>query len=198
VTRVPHDPEVTATTRQGETSTPVSGSRHLAKGAVDGRTLGQAAHQVIGEMVRAGVFRPSPLELRAHVARHPLVSHPQLVYRQAGKQRVLTATAVYFRYFAPELEWSLEGLELTHGSSRFDLVWRTGSGFLIDEIKSTRIQDRFDRDKVEEQVARARANGLDLYGEGFVGVRLCMLSAPTRSYILSAAGVRTNLDWDHR
>jgi len=170
-------------------------SRHLVPGAIDGRTMGREVHRLIADLVSAGIRQPTPRQLRAHVAGHPLVSDPRIIYRQAAKQRLLVATALYFRFFAPPAPWRLLGTEVTMGNSRLDLVWGHGQEVIADEIKSGRIVDRFERDQLELQIDRALANANDRYGDAFTGLRVLMLAAPTKSFVLRSDGNREPFAW---
>jgi hypothetical protein len=170
-------------------------SRHLLPGAIDGRTMGRHVHRLIAGLVSAGVRQPSPRQLRAHVAGHPLLSDTRIIYRQAAKQRLLVATALYFRFFALPTTWSLLGTEVTVGNSRLDLVWRNGEELIADEIKSGRIVDRFERDRLELQIERALANANEHYGHAFSGLRVLILAAPTKSFLLRSDGTRESFAW---
>jgi hypothetical protein len=170
-------------------------SRHLIPGAIDGRTMGREVHRLIADLVSAGIRRPTPRQLRAHVAGHPLVSDARIVYRQAAKQRLLVATALYFRFFVPPTAWRLLGTEVTLGNSRLDLVWRNGEEVIADEIKSGRVVDRFERDQLEQQIDRALANAIDRYGDAFAGLRVLFLTAPTKSFVLRGDGNREQFVW---
>lgn len=170
-------------------------SRHLVPGAIDGRTMGREVHRLIADLVSVGVREPTPRQLRAQVAGHPLVSDPRITYRQAAKQRLLVATALYFRFFVPLAPWCLLGSEVTVGSSRLDLVWRNGEEVIADEIKSGRIVDRFEHDQLERQIDRALANANDRYGDAFTGLRVLLLAAPSKSFVLRSDGKREPFVW---
>jgi hypothetical protein len=174
----------------------LTGSPHTLPGAIDGRAAGSAVHHVIGALLGDGIRHPSPLELRRYVAADPSVNRSAVVYRQAAKQRLLTAAAVYFRLFAPAGTWELLGVEAAYGRNRADLVWRTsGGGVVIDEIKSGVALDRFENERLEQQVARLLTGGAATHGEPFGGVRVVLLATPARSYLARPDGCREPAEW---
>jgi hypothetical protein len=157
--------------------------------------MGREVHRLIADLVAAGVRQPTPRQLRAHIAGHPLVSDSRVVYRQAAKQRLLVATALYFRFFEPPAAWRLLGSEVAMGSSRLDLVWGDGEDVIADEIKSGKIVARFEHEHLEQQIEHALANANERYGDAFTGLRVLLLASPTTSFLLRSDGSREPFAW---
>jgi hypothetical protein len=121
---------------------------------LDGRELGTVAHVAIGELLAAGVRRPTADEIMKLVGRHRLLQTVTL-YRQAAKQKLVGAVAVYFRFFALDEEWRFVGAEVPVRGGRFDLVFEgTDDRVLVDELKTGRIQTVEERRAAEEQLRR--------------------------------------------
>jgi len=166
----------------------------VAPGHVDRRRVGVLAHGLIAEMLADGERAPSATRISASAARLPgLVEVGS--YRMAVQQRVVTAAAVYFRLFMPTVEWTLEGAELRGPSARFDLVWRSAGGVIVDEIKSGRSATRRELSAVREQAARETHAGTAVFGPRFLGVRVVCLGAPRTSFFSDRDGQCTPLVW---
>lgn len=104
---------VTRTKTENPTKNAGSGARGRdTNGVVDGRTAGVAVHRLIAELATSGALALSPVELRRQVATHPSVTSTALPYRQAAKQRLLTAAAIYLRLFPLGAGWRCLGTEL--------------------------------------------------------------------------------------
>ncbi len=155
---------------------------------LDGRKMGQAAHQVIAEVLEAGRRKADFKELQAVVSRHPS-SAGAIVYRQSARQRLVSAAQAYFKFCLPPDSWTFVGAEVSGPSCRFDLVWLDPEGsYWADELKTGRTADRTGRVALAEQVERERVGGLAMYGEGFGGIRVCIVVAPKKSHCILADG----------
>jgi hypothetical protein len=114
-----------------------------------------------------------------------------VVYKQAAKARMLSTAAIYFRFLVPDLGWRLEGTEVDVPGGRLDLLFRRPDGALLaDELKTGALALPLERLEAEEQVARQLTGGLERFGTSLTGVRLVVLGAPRRSYLLSSDGGR--------
>lgn len=160
---------------------------------LDGRSVGAAAHQVIGELLAAGLREPTFEELLAAVGRSQLVREGVASFRQAARQRLITATGVYVRLFVPGREWEFVGREVEVSEARFDLVFRDSDGRVrADEIKAGRLCAE-DTRKLEDQLGRQLDGGRARWEESFVGVRALLLWAPVRSFLARPDGEREQL-----
>jgi hypothetical protein len=178
----------------GRAGTPV-GNGDRRRQPLDGRELGTVAHVAIGELLAAGVRRPTADEIMKLVGRHRLL-RTVTQYRQAAKQKLVGAVAVYFRLFALAEEWRFVGAELPVRGSRFDLVFEgTDDRVLVDELKTGRIQTVEERRAAEEQLRRHIGAGVEEYGGRFAGVRQLWLGAPARSVWAKPDGSSEALTW---
>lgn len=151
------------------------------------------AHRMVGELVADGHRQLTPSFLIGFVGSHPLLKNGNaVVYRQATRQRLCSAVAVYFRYFAPPADWQHHATELTTADGcRFDLTWLLPDGrYVIDEIKAGRPASAAERHGDQQQLDRYLAAGALMWGEHFGGVRLLMLGAPRDSAWVAAGGQR--------
>lgn len=148
-------------------------------GFLNGRQMGALAHVLIADMLRRGLKNPTAREIVTAVGAHPL-SVEATVYRQAARQRLASAAAIYFRYFV-RTDWEFIGSEVAGDRCRYDLVWQDADGIVfVDELKSGRGDAREHVDAAKEQIARELANG-STHWERFGGVRLLWLGAPGKS-----------------
>jgi len=166
----------------------------VAAGHVDKKRVGALAHALIAGLLADGERAPSPALISAWAARLPGLAEVGS-YRLAVRQRVLTSAAVYFRLFMPTGEWAFEGAELRGPSARFDLVWRSADGVIVDELKTGRAATRRDIAAMREQVARESLAGAAVFGEDFLGVRVVSLGAPRTSFFADRAGQSSPLEW---
>jgi hypothetical protein len=171
-----------------------AGDRESADG-VDRRTLGVAVHQVLASLFEGGELTASPIELRHLIGSHPALAAASAVLRQAAKQRLLTASSVYLRLFAPAADWLFVGAEMPLGRRRADLVWRTPSGFVIDELKAGATGARYERGDLDDQIDGLLAGAHEAFGDEVRAVRAIVLAAPMRSYELLSNGSRRSFTW---
>jgi hypothetical protein len=146
-------------------------------------------------LARAGVRRPTAEEIMKLVGRHRLLQ-TVIQYRQAAKQKLVGAVAVYFRLFALDEEWHFVGAEVPVRGSRVDLVFEgKDDRVLVDELKTGRIQTVEEKRAAEEQLRRHVAAGAAEYGARFAGVRQLWLGAPARSMWAKPDGSSETLTW---
>jgi len=169
----------------------------VAAGHVDRKRVGALTHELIAELLEDGLRSPSPERISATAARLPGLADVGS-YRMAVRQRILTSAALYFRLFMPPAEWVFEGAELRASRARFDLVWRSPAGVIVDELKTGRSATRREIAAVREQAARETAAGTMVFGEQFLGVRVVSLGAPRTSFFCDRDGRSTLLDWSSR
>lgn len=159
----------------------------FGSGPLSGSAIGQAAHQVIARLLREGVREPSPEVLFRAVASHPVCQNAP-VYRQAARQRLTAAVAVYFRFLLPDAGWGLVGDEVQLEGARLDLLWEHRSGRVrADELKAGRAVQAVEAQSLAAQLARQLEAGAAAYGERFVGVRVLVLAAPSHSFEVTSA-----------
>lgn len=162
---------------------------------LDGRQIGQAAHLVLGELLEAGQLAPSQEDLFAAVAASELVTKRVATYRQVAKQRLLTAISLYYRHFLPDGRWRFFARELAVEGGRLDLVWRSaGRRILADELKTGWPRDPEERGNLESQLERQLAGAGKRFGSSFAGIRILLLGAPARSFLLRPDGERIDLE----
>jgi len=149
---------------------------------------GTAVHRIIGDLLLAGERSPSFQTILQAVNANPAVTGAT-TRRQAAKQRLLTSTSCYFRFFSPPEEWEFVSRETTVGAVRLDLLFSTPAGLRSDEIKTGPVVGReahLEHDKQLQAQIIAGAEHL----EDFIGVRACLLMSPSRSFFLTTSGKR--------
>lgn len=161
---------------------------------MDKKRVGALAHALIAGLLADGHRAPSPQRISTAAAALPGLSEIP-AFRLAVRQRALTAAAVYFRLFVPPREWAFEGAELRGPSARFDLVWRSAAGVIVDELKTGRSATRSEITAVREQAARELRAGAAVFGEDFLGVRVVSLGAPRTSFFTGSDGRTTPVEW---
>jgi hypothetical protein len=159
------------------------------KGPLDGRSVGRGVHQVIQALLEIGLRTPSPTELFASVAAHPLAQHA-LTYKLAARQRLVTLASCYFN--TPSFArpgWVLLATEAPTGAGDFfDAVWQTPDDrIVVEEIKSNRDIDAEDP-ALLDQVRRYATAAEQKWGDRFAGVRVLILTAPRSSFWLDRSG----------
>jgi hypothetical protein len=167
--------------------------------ALDGRRAGERVHIAVARLLERGVRQPTALEVLT-LARD-IVVEPGLAvtYRQSAIQRLSTATASYFRMFAPDETWTYFGSEVKAARCRYDLVFEHEDGQVIaDELKAGRVGDRVELKLADAQIARQLIAGRAKWGEAFTGIRAIFLAAPRASFLARAEGDREPLDWSER
>ncbi|MHB1527540.1 MAG: hypothetical protein ACYCZN_14935 [Candidatus Dormibacteria bacterium] len=114
---------------------------------------------------------------------------------------VASCAASYLLRFAPPPPWLFRGAEVALGGGRADLVFEhlPSGRWVVDEVK-TEVERNGDV-RHHDQVRRYLKGGTELWGDRFVGVRLCMISRPRSSYIYRPGRVRPLPllpDWEDR
>jgi hypothetical protein len=158
-----------------------------------GTEMGRAAHRVIGRLLEAGITRPSPEEILSFAAREPLLDEKH-VYRMAARQRLIAATAIYWRCFLPAPEWRFIDSEVQIDGTDLDLVFEHVDGTVrSDELKTGGAPSLADRTALDRQIERQLAGGRGRYGERYCGVRILFFGAPARSFFVSTEGACASL-----
>jgi hypothetical protein len=152
--------------------------------------MGALTHGLLARLAREGKLTLTPLELWAEVAAE-VAARPSLqrapTVRQAVRKALHVGARSYLRFFAPGSEATFVGAELAAGRARFDLVWKTEAGdYWADEIKGGRV--RRGHLRLPRQLSAEVAAGRALWGDRFIGVRVCMLAFPTDSLMAHADG----------
>jgi hypothetical protein len=176
------------TTSTTQRSSPSVGS---PKRALDAAGVGSLTHQLIAVLVGEDHRDPS-LQTMARAAA-TLALPTVTTYRTAARQQLISGASVYFAFFAPGADWQLVGSEVRVGNARFDLVWRTPAGVVIDEIKSGPITTPEGRAALDAQLKRHLAVAAAAYGPEFVGERVLVLSAPRTSLMVKPGGERVGI-----
>lgn len=180
--------------RRGATHGDGTPARRRQGGPVDPSALGQAAHDVIAALAADGV-RTAEYERVSVAVRNHAATSGATSRQQAAHQWLASTASLYFRLFALPAGWDLAGVEVRAPHCRFDLLWRNrfGGDVLADELKTGKAGDLVGGAALEHQLERERRDGVELYGERFLGVRLLVLGAPRRSLFLARDGSRTPL-----
>ncbi len=148
---------------------------------IDGRKVGQIAHQVIADLAQGGCWDAATILSCAG-------AHPALAkigtYRQAARQRLATLAAVYGRLFHPGPSVELEGVEVRVPGGRLDLLWHDRSRGVrwADEIKTHTLPELLSDERLTDQLGR-QAQGAATRYESFLGVRACLLTSPRKSVL---------------
>jgi hypothetical protein len=156
-------------------------------GPFDGRRTGLLAHQAIAGLLADGIRQPTTEQLLSTAA---LVSaEPAVIYRQNAVQRLVTASAVYFRLFAPPAAVALVGTEVRIRGACFDVVWELRDGSIgADEIKTGRVANAVARDEFMAQTLRQARAGQRRWGTRFRCVRCLLLGEPALSWSIDPDG----------
>jgi hypothetical protein len=113
-------------------------------------------------------------------------SCPQLPLRPFSRQSTPSSATSTAASGLPTT-WKLLGTEIQGPNCTFDIVWQhTSSGrVLVDELKTGKAGDLVGGQELDEQLERECRGGRELYDRRFVGVRLLILAAPRRSFLVS-------------
>ncbi len=136
--------------------------------------VGSLTHAVVASLLEKGL----PLSIDAARAETDIHLPPDLatVYRQAIRQKVGSAVSRYDQRFA-RVGWQFAGSEVFAGDVAFDLLWISPAGQLeADELKTGLNAERH-ISTVSAQCQSQVAEGNQIYGERFSGVRLVLLAA---------------------
>ncbi len=146
--------------------------------------VGDRAHRVIARVLTAGLSHDRDTRTLDVVttAADVMRGHPVSGNRQrAAVFEVATAAACYLHRFVLPEPWRFHDAEMSVVNGRVDVVWAntvTGEK-LIDEVKST--VGRAGESALRDQIDRYVAAGVAMWGDAFVGVRVCAVSQPRRS-----------------
>lgn len=153
-------------------------------------TIGRLVHQLVAEAVSSGVHRASVEDLRDFVwTRTAELATSRTFGRAVRSARLAIAghTTGYLRRFAPPASWSLLGAEYSMGSAGVaDLVWVEADGrILLDELKfAGGIHVAVGDGPTRQQARRYATAARERWGDRSVGVRVVLLGAPRRSYLV--------------
>lgn len=162
---------------------------------IDGRLRGAIKHTLIGELLADGNRNPSFEEILARANRFEPLRAEAIIYRQAARQHVCSGVARYFRLFLPPKSWSFQGYEAPLGGVSFDHLWLDDEGrFVADELKTGRLTEA-GRDEHDRQLVRQLRAGAKAKGKEFLGVRVCVFTAPRHSFLAHPNGLREPLVW---
>lgn len=160
----------------------------------NGKQLGRSAHRVIGRLLSSGITEPSPEQVMSFAAQEPLLDEPH-VYRLAARQRLIAATAIYWRWFLPaRTSWRFVDFAVPVEGSDLNLVFQHLDGAVrADELKTGGAPALADTQALDAQIERQLAGGRQKYGQCFCAVRVLLLGAPRRSFVMSSDGARALL-----
>jgi hypothetical protein len=155
--------------------------------------VGDRAHRIAG--IVASLDLPADRVQRAlrltQVGREVFTAHPVIYRPREALMQSVTAAGVYINRFKPETPWVLIGREYEVNGSRFDLVYESDSGVLIDEIKLG--IGRTSEVRVRSQIDRYVQLGIKEWGHRFIGVRVCSVHEPARSRLLTPSTKHSSL-----
>lgn len=155
---------------------------------------GEALERVLARLLAAGVVHPTTAQILRAVRGEAVLDQPHHG-RLAAKQRLLTRACVYMSSLAPDPDrWALSELQPLLEGRRGDLLFADVRGrLLLDELKSGACIGLAEA-RAEDQARELLAAGLQAHGDGFVGVRVVFLTAPRRSYVVTAGARRLALN----
>lgn len=150
------------------------------------QAAGDAIHAFVAFLCAEFGGEASPAQVLSKV---PFLTAGRLppVYRQSMNQRVVTASAAYFRLF-PRRGWEFVGSEINVGEVRLDLLWRRGDVFQADELKSGSVAIEAGSGVVLDQAKAQFRAGRNEFGSAFEAVRVVLLMHPNKSYYLKEDG----------
>lgn len=155
--------------------------------------VGDRAHKIAALLAKEVL--PADRSLRARAltdAGREVFSIFPVTYRpRESLFQAVTAAGVYLNRFRPIAPWSLIGTEIRSGNCVFDLAFESKSGILIDELKLG--ISRANETKVREQINRYLVEGKKVWGNRFVGVRLCPVNEPRASRLYLPASKNSRL-----
>ena len=156
--------------------------------------VGDRAHRIAGRLVSEGVppeRAPRTIAL-ARTAQAVFREYPVAYRPREALFQAVTAAGVYLSRFHPRSrDWSLVGVELVSGSSRFDLAYESRHGVIIDELKLG--QGRSGESLVREQIDKYVDRGSEVWGDRFLGVRMCSVHEPARARFFPPKSRRSSL-----
>ena len=156
--------------------------------------VGDRAHRIVGQLVSGGVppERAARTIALARTAQSIFQEYPVTYRPRETLFQAVTAAGVYLSRFHPRTrDWSLLGVELVSGSSRFDLVYESRHGVLIDELKLG--QGRTGESLVRAQIDKYVRRGTEMWGDHFLGVRMCSVHEPSRARFFPQTSRRSSL-----
>lgn len=145
-------------------------------------TVGDRAHRIAGSLLAEGPL-PTDRLTRAtailETGREVLANHPADRRPRAVLAEACGAVATYLHYFNLASPWEFTATEFPVSEGRVDLVFRNNNRLLIDELKFG--LSRHLMSAVLPQVRRYVAAGEELWGDRFIGVRVCTVAEPLSS-----------------
>ena len=155
--------------------------------------VGDRAHKIAAALSKTTM--PADRALRARTlteAGSEIFSRFPVEYRpRESLFQAVTAAGVYLSRFRPEAPWTFLGSEVRSGNCIFDLVFQSAAGVLVDELKLGK--GRAHDANVREQINRYLIEGKHLWGNRFIGVRLCPVNEPRASRLYLANSKRSLL-----
>lgn len=159
---------------------------------------GQAIHELIAALLEEARV-PTPAMIRAAVAEHSLLEGLPVTNRQAVKQHLTTAVALYFRRFLPCGLWDFVGHNIRVEQTEFDLLWQDSrdGNLLADELKTSIHGIVFGASQLEARLVRQVDAGEVAWGPRFRGIRAIVLADPARSFFVDTrSSGRSTLQWE--
>jgi len=145
----------------------------------DARARGLLCHQALALAARSDAWSRVRAEGAAAAVLPPDLS---VVHRSALLTFLVTALGTYALHFRRQ-GWRFEDAEVVvGGEAALDLLWRRGSRWFADEVKSslTFVPDWAPR--AREQARTQLAAGRRQFGRGFEGVRVVAIADPPASF----------------
>ena len=155
--------------------------------------VGDRAHKIAAAISRGKMPADRALRARALTeAGSEIFSRFPVEYRpRESLFQAVTAAGVYLSRFRPDAPWTFLGSEIRSGSCIFDLAFQSEAGVLVDELKLG--VGRGQEARVREQIDRYLLEGKNLWGNRFIGVRLCPVDEPRASRLYSPNSKRSHL-----
>jgi hypothetical protein len=157
--------------------------------ALERPQVGHGAHVLISALLNQGLRTYDRSAVIEVARRSRTLSGLSIKERMMRQQYLLSSAALYYRLFAPPLDWSFEGSEVDLAGVVVDHLWAAPGGWrVIDELKTGRRSGPLYPDVARDQLARQLEAGRRCFGRRFRAVRLLVFSEPNRSLVLYPSG----------
>lgn len=145
-------------------------------------TAGTIAHAVIAELLTTGPTNDGNIDAADRLVRDACHSLGRSLNAKRIRALALTSVCKYLSLLRPTMAEFI-GAEVVLNTGRADLVWLLADGdVFIDEIKTARF---LDAEAAVAQAARYATAGVDMFGDGFAGVRVISTTQERRSLLVS-------------
>lgn len=143
---------------------------------------GRIAHLVIGYLLTLGSDLPVTVEQVEQLVHAECRGLGASLNAQRVRALALTSACKYMHWLMPTSAEFI-GAEVRLTTGRVDLMWLLPDGSIfMDELKTSRYLDEA---AAVTQAARYATAGVDMFGDGFVGVRVISTTQQRRSLLVT-------------